>query len=151
MPSRAVIDEFLAQDRIAFVGASRDSKQFANSVYTHLRDAGHTMIPVHPEADAIEGDPAVHDVSDLPTDIGGIVVMLPPEAMTAMVARCLDAGVPRVWLHRGAGAAPPAEAVQACRDRGVPVVDGACPFMFVEPVGGVHKFHRWFARRRVTA
>jgi hypothetical protein len=36
-------------------------------------------------------------------------------------------------------------------DAGVLVVDGACPLMFDEPVGGVHRVHRYFVRRRLAA
>jgi predicted CoA-binding protein len=32
-----------------------------------------------------------------------------------------------------------------------PLVDGACPLMFIEPVGGVHRIHRLLAGRRIAA
>jgi hypothetical protein len=40
MPTRSDVEDFLAQQDLAFVGASRDGKQFANSVYRLLRDGG---------------------------------------------------------------------------------------------------------------
>ena len=39
MPSKQIIEDFLAQEHVALVGVSRDPKQFANAVYRHLRDA----------------------------------------------------------------------------------------------------------------
>ena len=152
MPSTAVIEEFLSQDRIAFVGASRDPKQFANSVYRHLRDGGRTMLPVHPDVATVEGDAAYGSLAEVPGPLGGVVVMLPSAATVDVVRQCVELGVPRVWLHRGMGGKePPAEAVQACREAGVAVVDGACPLMFAAPVGGFHRFHRSILRRRITA
>lgn len=143
MPDLAVIEDFLAQPRIAFAGASRDPKQFANSVYREMRQHGHAMVPVHPQVAEIEGDPAVVSVGALALRVDGVVVMLPPDAALAVVHEAVDAGVPRVWLHKGVGtSAVSAEAVQYCRDHGVAVVDGACPLMFMQPAAGIHRFHR---------
>lgn len=152
MPCRAVIEEFLAHRRIAFVGASRDTKAFANTVYRHLRDGGRELVPVHRSAAAIEGDPAYARLRDVPGTLDGVVVMLPADAALEVVLEAIDAGVPRVWLHRGGGkGAVSDEAVDACRRAGVAVVDGACPLMFVAPVGFVHKLHRFVAGRRTAA
>jgi predicted CoA-binding protein len=152
MPSRADIDDFLAQDHLAFVGASRNTKEFANSVYRRMRDGGRTLYPVHREAPAVEGDAAVPTVAEVPDPVEGVVIMVPADAMADVAREAVARGIPRVWLHRGAGQKPvPAEAVEVCRAAGVAVVDGACPLMFDEPVGGVHKLHRLFVGRRIAA
>jgi uncharacterized protein len=149
MPDPAVIDRFLAEPRLGFVGASRDPRQFANSVYRHLRDGGRSITPVHPEADAIEGDPAVASVADLPSDVSAVLVMLDAERAGAVVDDCIEHGVEMVWLHRGAGPGAVSEsAVAACRAAGLAVVDGACPMMFAEPVGWFHRMHRTLVKRR---
>lgn len=51
---------------------------------------------------------------------------------------------PRVWLFMGLGGpgALSDEAVQLCHDKGIDVVAGACPLMFLEFVGWSHKLHR---------
>jgi len=148
MPDINAISDFLAQPRLAFAGASRDPKQFANTVYRELRSHGHTMLPIHPAAADIEGDACVTSPRALPQPVDGIVVMLPPADALPVVQAAVESGIPRVWLHRGIGSPPvSAEAVQYCRDRGVAVVDGACPLMFLEPVGWFHRVHRSFRRR----
>ena len=152
MPSRAAIDDFLAQDHLAFVGASRNPKEFANSVYRTLREGGRTMYPVHREAPEIEGDTAFARLADVPDPVDGVVIMAPPDAVAGLTREALDRGITRVWLHRGAGQGPvPADAVALCEEAGVPVVDGACPLMFEGHVGGVHRLHRYFVRRRIAA
>ncbi|HZS13934.1 MAG TPA: CoA-binding protein [Candidatus Dormibacteraeota bacterium] len=149
MPDLTTVTDFLAQPRLAFAGASRDSKQFANTVYRELRNHGHTMLPIHPEADAIEGDAAVPSPAALAGTVGGIVVMLKRDDALRATREAVDAGVPRVWLHQGVGASSVSdEAVQYCRDHGVAVVDGACPLMFLEPVAAFHRFHRGVRRLR---
>jgi len=151
MPSRAAIEDFLAQDHLAFVGASRNTKEFANSVYRHLRDEGRRMVPVHREAASIEGDDCVASLADLPEPVAGVVIMVPHDAMTEVAREAVTQGIPRVWLHRGTGPPVPQEAVDVCRNASVTVIDGACPLMFDEPVGGMHRLHRLFVRRRLAA
>lgn len=152
MPDRAVIDDFLAQRNLAFVGVSRDPKQFANAVYRHLREGGRTLYPVNPKADSVEDDRCYHSLADVPSPVDGVVVMVPPSAAAGVVRDALARGVPRVWLHRGVGKGTNTdEAVALCREAGVPVVDGACPLMFDEPVGGLHRMHHFLVRRRFAA
>jgi hypothetical protein len=152
MASRAVIDEFLQQRHLAFVGVSRDPKQFGNAVYRQLRDGGRTMYPIHAQAPTIEGDTAYARLADVPEPLDGVVVMLKPGPAEAFVGECVERGVPRVWLHRGFGAGADTDAaVRACRDAGIAVVDGACPMMFAEPVAAFHRVHHYFVKRRFAA
>ena len=154
MPSRQTIDEFLSRQHLAFVGVSRDPKQFANAVYRRLRDDGRVMYPVNraEEASTIEGDAAFRRLADVPDPVEGVVIMVPREAEVDLVRQAVARGIPRVWLHRGAWQAPVSEeAVRLCREAGVAVVDGACPLMFDEPVGGIHRAHRGLIRRRFAA
>ena len=153
MPSRQTIETFLDQRHLAFVGVSRDPKQFANAVYRLLRDGGRTMYPVNAnDVESIEGDVCYGTLADVPDPVDGVVVMVPPTRAADVVRDAIARGIPRVWFHRGfgAGSATP-EAVALCRERGLEVVDGACPFMFAEPVRGMHRFHRFVVRRRVAA
>lgn len=149
MPDLVTIERFLDEDQVGFVGASRESKNFANAVYRHLRDGNRTMFPVHPEVDSIEGDACVATVEDLPEQVRAVIVMLDAERARGVVDQCIARGVDMIWLHRGAGpGAVSPGAVAACRAAGVAVVDGACPMMFAEPVGWFHRVHRGLARRR---
>jgi predicted CoA-binding protein len=154
MPERKMIEDFLAQRHLAFVGVSRDTKQFANTVYRRLRADGRILYPVNPAAggNPIEGDRSYGQLSDVPDPVDGVVVMVPAEAAAAVVRQAVQRGIPRVWLHRGVGrGSVTEEAVQVCRDSGTAVVDGACPFMFDEPVRGIHRIHRLMASRRIAA
>jgi len=149
MTTRAVIDEFLAQKCLAFVGVSHDPKQFSAAVYRELRDKGYELLPVNPAAEEIEGDRCYHSVSELPLHVDGAIVMVAADVSASVVQECIDHGIPRVWLHKGVGpSSVSAEAVALCSEHGIEVVDGACPLMFAEPVKGFHLVHR--VERRVT-
>ena len=55
--------------------------------------------------------------------MAGALVMTRPEASEQVVRDCAEAGVPRVWLHRGIGpGAVSRAAVDFCRLRGIAVV-----------------------------
>lgn len=152
MASRDSIDAFLAAPRIAVVGVSRDPKSFSRSVYDHLRAGDREVVPVNPAVESIDGRPCHASVTDVDGDLDGVLVMVPADAAVEVVDQCVARGVERVWLHRGAGpGAVSDEAVDRCRAAGVDVVDGACPMMFAEPVGVVHRVHRFFTRRRLAA
>lgn len=154
MPERKTIDEFLSQRHLAFVGVSRDSKQFANAVYRKLRDGERKLYPVNAAAGGgwLEGDPCFSRLADVPDPVDGVVVMVPAESAVDVVRQAVERGIPRVWLHRGAGkGSVSADAVKLCRNNGIAVVDGACPFMFDGPVTGVHRLHRFLSGRRIAA
>jgi predicted CoA-binding protein len=154
MPSTHAIDDFLAQKHIAFVGVSREPKRFANAVYRHLRDGGRTLYPVNhnPNVATIEGDAGYRSLADVPDPVDGVFVMVPANDAAGVVRAAIARGIPRVWLHRGLGPnSVSAETVALCRDNGIAVVDGACPMMFAERVGLLHRVHRGFAAHRFAA
>ena len=154
MPSRAAIDEFLAQTNIAFVGVSRDSKQFANTVYRQLRAGGRTLLPVNRSEGptTIEGDTAYRRLADVPDPVDGVVVMVPRDAEAGVVDEAIARGIPRVWIHRATGRDPVSGEIRSrCAATGTQLVAGACPLMFLEPVRGVHRLHRVIARGRFAA
>ena len=150
MTSRETIDRFLALRHVAVVGVSRDPKQFANAVYRRLRHDGRVLFPVNERADgaAVEGDVSYPTLADVPQPVDGVLVMVDGERAADVVAEAIVCHVSMVWLGRGV-VSP--EAVAMCRDHGVEVIDGLCPLMFEEPVGGIHRLHRFFAGRRVAA
>jgi predicted CoA-binding protein len=152
MVRRADIDEFLAQDHLALVGVSRDPRQFANGVFRALRDHGTTVYPVNPAADVVEGVPCYRRVQDVPDPLGGVLLMVNPETALEVVDDCVERGVTRVWFHKGAGPGAYSEgAATTCRAQGMTVIDDACPLMFLEPVGLIHRVHRWTRRRHLAA
>jgi predicted CoA-binding protein len=142
--STSVIDDFLAQRRLAFVGVSHDPNEFSAAVYRELKGHGYELFPVNPHAEQVDGDASVGSVADLPDGIDGAIVMVPADSSAAVVTDCIDRGIPRVWLHKGAGpSSVTEEAVALCRDHGIEVVDGACPMMFMEDASWFHRVHRW--------
>jgi uncharacterized protein len=140
-------NEFLAQRRIALVGVSRDPRDLSRTLFRELRQRGYDVVPVHPELTSADGVPCARQLQDVSPAVQGALLMTPPAVTERVVHDCAEAGVARVWMHRGAGrgAVSPA-AVAFCRERGMSVVDGACPFMFLPDAGFVHRGHGFLAR-----
>jgi uncharacterized protein len=144
-------EDFLRLPRLAVVGASADRAKFGNSVYRALRDqASGSVVAVNRAAGEIEGDRAYATISEIPGGVDGAIVMLPGDAAVAAVQQCIDAGIKDLWLFRGLGGpgAVSAATLELCDRNGVSVVAGACPFMFLPPVKGMHRFHRGVRKAR---
>ena len=135
--------DFLELRRLAVVGASDDPKKFGNTIYKELKAHGYDVVPVHPMASTVDGDPAFPDVVSIPTPVDGVVVMVKAAGAIDVIDDCAAAGVKRVWLFKGAGGGAVSDAVLArCEHHGIDVVAGACPLMFLEPVAWFHAFHK---------
>jgi uncharacterized protein len=136
---------FLASKRIAVVGVSRHGAEAANAIYRKLRDSGYEVFAVNPRAEEVEGDRCYPDLAAIPGGVEAVLIATPPAAARGVVAECAELGVGRVWMHRsfGAGSVSP-EAVDLCREKGIAVIPGACPMMYLEPVDVPHRCFRWF-------
>jgi predicted CoA-binding protein len=133
---------FLALHRIAIAGVSRDPKQPANLIFRRLRDTGHEVFAVNPNAATVEnGVHSYPSVSEIPGQIDGVVIVTPPEAAAGIVEECARMGVEHVWLHRGIGpgSASP-DAVERARVLGLDVIPGGCPAMFGDTSDPGHRF-----------
>jgi predicted CoA-binding protein len=139
-----VAEAFLARGRLAVIGASADRRGFGNTVYRELRDHGRDVVAVNPNTEAVEGDRCYPDLASVPGQIDGAIVMVNRTQSADAVRACAERGVPRVWLFKGLGGGGSVsdEAVELCEQNGLEVVVGACPLMFLEPVGWFHRVHR---------
>ncbi len=148
MTTQAVLaNDFLDQRRIALVGVARDPRDLSRSLFRELRGRGYDVVPVHPVLDVVDGVPCARRLQDVWPPVAGALLMTPPEATDHVVRDCLEAGIGRVWMHRGTGrGAVSVTAVAFCRDHGIAVVEGACPFMFLPGTSFVHRAHGFFAR-----
>jgi len=78
MTSKAAVMDFVNQRSLAVVGVSRSGKKFGNTAYRELKAKGYRLVPVHPEAETLEGDLCARSLATLPTPVGGVLVIVPP-------------------------------------------------------------------------
>ena len=154
-PTPAPIDvgaatAFLGSGRLAVVGASDARDSFGRTVYEALRDHGIEVVPVHPSAGTVAGDDCYPSLLAVPGHLDGAVVMVAAPASVDVVRQVAERGIARVWLFKGAGGrgASSPEAVAVAEELGLEVIAGACPLMFLDPTGIVHRLHRAVRRAR---
>lgn len=140
MVTQAIVQDFLAQKKLAVVGVSRKKSKFGNQVYRDLKRKGYQVFPLNRNADHIDGDACYPSLSVLPAAVDGIVLIVPPEETESIVREAVQMGIRRIWMQQGAES--PA-AIRFCEDNHINVVYGHCIMMFSEPVSWFHKFHRW--------
>lgn len=141
--SLEIIEDFLAQKRIALAGISRNSASDSRRLFEELRERGYDVVPVTPNAAELEGQRCFRRVQDIEPPVQGVLVMTSPEVAETVVNDCVEAGIRRIWLYRGAtGEGSVSErALAVCKERAIAVVAGQCPFMFLPGSAGVHRFH----------
>lgn len=142
---KELVDDFLAQKRIAVAGVSRhDHNAPGNVIYRKLRGDGYEVFAVNPNASVVENDRCYPNLKALPKRVDAMVITTAPDTAEDLVRDCLDTGVPRVWLHRSFGQGSVSrEAVQFCRDAQMSVIAGGCPMMFCASADWGHRCMRW--------
>jgi len=142
-----LINEFLRQRRIAIVGVSRKKAHFSRAVVNDFRKRGYDVVPYNPYETEIDGLRTFPDVCSIDPPVDGVIVMTPPEVTESVVADCFQAGVTRIWIHRGAGkGASNSAAIAFCNSHNIKVIDGQCPLMFLSNAGAVHRIHGWIRK-----
>ena len=135
------INDFLKLRRIAVVGVSRKEADFSRAVWKEFREQGYDLIPVNPNAETIDGLPAVPNLSAVQPPPEGVVILLPPAQSLEAAREAIRCGIKALWFSLGT-VLP--EAVRLARDAGCQVVAGECPFMFLKPATFPHSWHRGF-------
>jgi predicted CoA-binding protein len=140
---RANIDDFLLQKRIAFVGVSRNPRDFSRSLYNEFRKHGYDVVPVNPNVAEIEGAPCYGRIQEVQPAPQAVVVLTSRDAAYRVLVDCEEAGIKRVWLYGTSGPkGTSAGAVEFCAAHGIELVPGYCPYMFFPQPQFVHRCHR---------
>jgi predicted CoA-binding protein len=150
MPTTAMdkAREFLALKRMALVGISRNEKDFSRGIYRELVRRGYDVVPVNPALAEVEGRPCRARIQDVRPPPEVALLLTSPERTEQVVRDCLEAGVRRVWMHRGVGpGAVSPKAVAFCEANGIEVAAGVCPFMALPGSAWPHRLHGFFRRR----
>jgi len=147
MASMEQVRDFLSQKRLAFVGVSRQPKDYSRSLLREFDARGYDAIPVNPAAEEIEGRRCYAHVQEIEPPPDGVVVLTKSAVTRQVVDDCIRAGVTRIWMCRTGGQGSVNEqAVGACQAHRISVIPGECPFMFLEGDfvqggGWVHRVH----------
>jgi predicted CoA-binding protein len=131
------INEFLESQPIAVVGVSRNPKKFGYTVFKELKEKGMNIIPVNPEAVEIMGVKTYHNVSELPADVHGIIVLTKKGKTASVVKEAKEKGIKQIWIQQMADSK---EALDELKGSDINYITGECILMHYKP-HSIHKFH----------
>jgi uncharacterized protein len=140
------INEFLASEPIAMIGVSRDPRKFGFTAFRELKEKGMNLIPVNPYAEEIHGSKVFHDISSLPSEVKGLLVMTKKNLTAGVVKEAKERGFKQIWIQQ---ASDSPEALNELKGTDINVITGQCILMHYKP-HSIHKFHaslkRFFGR-----
>ena len=87
---------------VAIVGASNDRHKFGNKALRAFQAEGHTVIPINPREDYVEGVKAYASVLDVPGPIDMATVYVQPEVGTTLLDEFEQKRIPEIWINPGA-------------------------------------------------
>jgi uncharacterized protein len=137
-----LVQEFLAQKKIAVVGVSDQRETGCNSNYKKFKDAGYQVYAVNPRITMYEGSPCYPDLKSLPEVPDAVFILANPRVTGQIVQQCVELGVKHVWMHCMMGtktglaasmSSVSPDAVRLCRENGIAVIPGSCPNQFLKP------------------
>ncbi len=137
--TKASIDMFLATSKIAIAGVSRDPKKFGYLIFKQLKEKGYEVYPINPGADKIDGVTCFRSVSALPLNVHTLIVVTPKKSTRDIVAEALAKGIDNIWIQQMSDTP---EAIELAKTQPVNLIVKECILMHLEPVTGIHKFHR---------
>jgi len=117
------IKDFLAIEKIAIFGMSRDTSKFGNRVYKNLTAKGYKLFPIHPLQGEIEGIRCFKSIAELPEKVGGAIMVIPPAKTEKALVDVAEAGIKRVWMQPGAESEA---GIKYCEENGISVIYEDC-------------------------
>lgn len=137
------IQQFLAPQKMAIAGVSRNPKKFGGSVFRELKKKGFELYPVNQQADEIQGVKCYKSVSELPEDVKHLFIVTPKASTAGIAGEAISKGMDMIWIQQYSDTP---EAVKAIQEAGIPLIHKKCILMFADPVKGPHNFHRFLAK-----
>jgi len=139
---KPLVQDFLAQKKIAVVGVSEKRDTGCNAGYRRFKATGYTVSAVNPRLTTFDGDPCYPDLKSIPEKPDAVFILANPRVTEQIVQQCVDLGIKHVWMHCLMGTKPglganmtsvSQDAVRICHENGIAVIPGACPNQFLNP------------------
>jgi uncharacterized protein len=137
-----LVEDFLAQKKIAVVGVSDQRETGCNLAYKKFKENGYQVYAVNPRITTYDGGTCYPDLKSIPEKPDGVFILTSPEVAEQIVQQCVDLGIKYVWMHCMMGTKPGLaasmtsvshSAVEMCKANGITVIPGSCPNQFLKP------------------
>ena len=88
-----LVQDFLAQEKIAVVGVSDQRETGCNLAYRKFKETGYTVSAVNPRLTSFEGDPCYPDLKSIPEKPDAVFILTNPKVTEEVVQQCADLGI----------------------------------------------------------
>ena len=138
-------EQFLQLRKIAVVGVSSTKKGAANYIYDKLKKTGYHVFAVNPNSSEIDEDPCFPNLTAVPAQLEGIVIVSNSKVTLSIVQECARLGIQHAWIHKSFDRGSYSEGAENfCNKNGISLIPAGCPMMFCKPVDFPHKCIKWF-------
>ncbi|VVB54998.1 Acetate--CoA ligase [ADP-forming] II subunit alpha [uncultured archaeon] len=86
---------------VAVIGASADRKKYGNKAVRAWIAAGHSVYPVNPKENEIEGIRCYKSISEIPVNVDVATLYLPPSAAVLALDQIAEKKVGLVYVNPG--------------------------------------------------
>jgi len=137
-----LVQDFLAQKKIAVVGVSDKRETGCNLAYKKFKENGYQVFAVNPHIGTYEDATCYPDLKSIPEKPEAVFILTSPKVTEQIVQQCIDLGVKHIWMHCMMGTRPglaagmtsvSQDAVRLCHENGIAVIPGACPNQYLKP------------------
>ncbi|HLO18493.1 MAG TPA: CoA-binding protein [Anaerolineales bacterium] len=137
-----LVQDFLAQKKIAVVGVSDKRDTGCNLAYKKFKENGYQVYAVNPRISTYDGQVCYADLKSIPEKVDAVFMLTSPRVTEQVVQQCVELGVKHVWMHCMMGSKPGLQAdatsvsqsaVELCKANNISVIPGACPNQFLKP------------------
>lgn len=79
-----------------------DPAKYGTRIFTDLLAAGYTVYAINPKGGTLQGRPVYRTLAEVPGDIDGAILVVPPAALDGAVEQCKARGVKQIYFQPGA-------------------------------------------------
>ncbi len=137
-----LVQDFLAQKKIAIVGVSDKRDTGCNLAYKKFKENGYEVYAVNPRILTYAGAACYADLNSIPEKVDAVFILASPKVTEQVIQQCVELGIKHVWMHCMMGTKPGVaagmtsvsqSAVELCNANGIAVIPGSCPNQFLKP------------------
>src|SRR4030042_3525231 len=114
---KPLVQDFLAQKKIAVVGVSDKRDTGCNAGYRRFKAAGYIVSAVNPHLTTFDGGPCYPDLKSIPEKPDAVFILANPRVTEKIVQQCVDLGIKHVWMHCLMGTKPGLSATMTRRSQ----------------------------------
>ena len=137
-----MVQDFLAQKKIAIVGVSDKRETGCNMAYQRFKESGYQVYPINPRMATYDDTTCYPDLKSVPEKPDAVFILANPNVTDQIVQECVNLGIKSVWMHCMMGTklglaasmtSVSQGAVELCKANGITVIPGSCPNQFLNP------------------